>query len=312
MKNRLFTAFFLIALLVLAFFSREVCTYIFDLFVLCVSVIGAYEFSRMLSKIDFYNSKIAALAYPIASYIGFAICLIVKTPIWLMVLFQFGIVALDFVVVFLASLIFKKITLNEMIVRKIRTSHVNFCFKKACYSLFCALYPTVLLFMLITINHFGEFGIYTGEYKSQISLFALIVAFAIPICTDTFAMLCGSLFKGKKMCPSISPNKTISGAIGGVVFGVLIPLCLYLVMDATNYFSVAFNDLNIQLWHIIILTFVSSLLCQLGDLFESYMKRKAQVKDSGNVFPGHGGILDRFDSHLFCYIPILCYLLFLI
>lgn len=313
MKNRVFTAVMLVALLTVSFLSREITPYIFDVLILSVAVVGAFEFSKILSKANLFNNKILSCVFPVASYVLFVLAINLKFQIWLGVLLEVALIVLFFGLTFFASLAFKKQTQNEMITRDITgTSLAKFALKKAVNTIFVLVYPTVLAFGILILNHFGDFGMYTGEYKKQISLFALLLAVVIPISNDTFAMLCGSLLKGKKLCPNISPNKTVSGAVGGVVFGVLITCCLYLILASTDTFLAAFGDIKIEFWHIIILSFVCSILCQLGDLFESFAKRKAHVKDSGQVFPGHGGVLDRFDSHLFCYLPIICYLLFLI
>lgn len=312
MKNRILTSVSIIALLILAFFAREISVYIFDVLALLLAVTGVFEFSKMISKANLYNNKFVGMAYPVLAYLVLIFEIIFDMPVLISVAIQLSLIVFLFAFVFLFGLIAKKQTQNEMITRKIGTSLSKFCFQKALNTLLTFFYPSVLILMLVIINHFGDFGVYTGDYGKQISFFALLLVVVIPIISDTFAMLCGNLFKGKKLCPNISPNKTISGAIGGLVFAVLISCCIYVVFTTINSYMLMFSDLNIKFWHIIVLSFVASLLCQLGDLFESFVKRKAQIKDSGDFFPGHGGILDRFDSHLFCYLPVLCYLLFLI
>ena len=104
---------------------------------------------------------------------------------------------------------------------------------------------------------------------------------------DTFAYLAGKFFGKKKLIPDISPNKTVAGAIGGVVSGmVLFPLFIHLTHANVNYFTV------------MMLGAISAVAAQIGDLIMSAIKREYDVKDFGNIFPGHGGILDRFDSVL--------------
>lgn len=108
--------------------------------------------------------------------------------------------------------------------------------------------------------------------------------------SDTFAYLVGSKFgKNKiKSIAHISPNKTIEGSIGGIVGAVILNL-IY-----SNFTGIS-HDTGI----IILFTVVAALLSQIGDLIASYIKRKCGIKDFGNLIPGHGGILDRFDSMLF-------------
>ncbi|MBN9413012.1 MAG: CDP-archaeol synthase [Candidatus Paracaedimonas acanthamoebae] len=106
--------------------------------------------------------------------------------------------------------------------------------------------------------------------------------------TDIGAYLCGRWLKGPKLAPSISPNKTWSGAIGGVV------MCLSVAVIFAQFNSTYLQTLSWFLKHALLISIVS----QMGDLFESWVKRKLGVKDSGSIIPGHGGILDRLDSVL--------------
>ena len=129
-------------------------------------------------------------------------------------------------------------------------------------------------------------GITSADHKLY-----MIFLFFVCICSDIGGFIFGKTFKGKKLT-KISPNKTISGSIGSFVMSlILVPLIYY------------FFDNSIDLFSLIILTIIISFSCQLGDLFVSYLKRKARVKDTGNLLPGHGGILDRIDGILLA-IPV--------
>jgi phosphatidate cytidylyltransferase len=104
--------------------------------------------------------------------------------------------------------------------------------------------------------------------------------------TDTFAYFVGRTLKGPKLWPAISPNKTVSGAVGGLLGGILVGAGFAALMD-----------LAVLPWAL--LGAILSVVGQLGDFVESGLKRSLNVKDSGTILPGHGGILDRFDSFLF-------------
>ena len=108
----------------------------------------------------------------------------------------------------------------------------------------------------------------------------------ISIASDLGGYFFGKLLKGKKLT-KISPNKTISGVIGALIFSILI-------------IPIFYTDLNFKSSNLLfITTILISLVSQLGDLFISFLKRLAKVKDTGNILPGHGGILDRVDGILF-------------
>ena len=108
----------------------------------------------------------------------------------------------------------------------------------------------------------------------------------ISIASDLGGYFFGKLLKGKKLT-KISPNKTISGVIGAFIFSILI-------------IPIFYTDLNFESSNLLfVTTILISLVSQLGDLFISFLKRLAKVKDTGNILPGHGGILDRVDGILF-------------
>ncbi len=130
----------------------------------------------------------------------------------------------------------------------------------------------------------------------------LITILLVTITTDIGAYFIGKKFGKKKLAPKISPNKTWAGFFGGLIFTTIITTCLLLYI--ANPFGSVLKVLGV--WYVVkaiilyIFVFaVLSIIAQLGDLFESYLKRLNGVKDSGKIIIGHGGLLDRFDSFLF-------------
>ena len=155
---------------------------------------------------------------------------------------------------------------------------------------------TIFLKMIImgsSLLYFTTFSVLVFLGISQDELkFITLFLISICICSDIGGLLFGKIFKGKKLT-KISPNKTISGSVGSFVLPLLsIPIFYFLLL-------IKFINVN----DMIILTILVSLFCQLGDLFISFLKRKAKVKDTGDLLPGHGGILDRIDGILFA-VPI--------
>ncbi len=136
-------------------------------------------------------------------------------------------------------------------------------------------------------------------YKFYITeKYIFLIILLICIFSDIGGYVFGKIFGGTKLT-KISPNKTISGAIGSFVFSIFI---FYIVLFLYNSFSLD-NKLSL-LW----VPLYYSLICQLGDLFISFFKRKARIKDTGKLIPGHGGILDRIDGIIFA-IPVGTYIL---
>lgn len=125
------------------------------------------------------------------------------------------------------------------------------------------------------------------------------LVFLIAFSTDTFAYFTGLYLGRKKLCPGISPKKTIEGSIGGVLGSLLV--CILYGIYLNNLL-----DTNILSRHFIVLGVLTSIISQFGDLTASLIKRNYGIKDFGKIFPGHGGILDRFDSIIFAA-PIVYY-----
>lgn len=129
---------------------------------------------------------------------------------------------------------------------------------------------------------------------SESALFLLVCVFGIGPMSDTLAFAVGLTLKGPKLCPSVSPKKTISGAIGGLLGGLVAGVAIYLI------FSQFFSYINIPpIWLMAVVGLIGSVFTQLGDLAESALKRKLALKDFGNLLPGHGGVLDRVDGIMF-------------
>lgn len=177
-------------------------------------------------------------------------------------------------------------------------------------------YPLVLLVLFIyyVLKHHKYTIIDVGATILQIFFCVFLFSFLINIyalengkiliwyvfigswATDIFSFCIGKMF-GKHKFTSISPNKTIEGCIAGIVGGVL-AFTLYTCIINVNF------DIGLSIPLMIILGIICSIVSQIGDLFASSIKRYTSVKDFGDLLPGHGGILDRFDSTIFV-IPLI-------
>ena len=152
------------------------------------------------------------------------------------------------------------------------------------FKIFSMIYLSLLIFGIL----------YVVSNESELKIF-IIYSILVSIASDIGGLTFGKFFKGKKLT-KISPEKTISGSIGSFIFAfTVIPF---------------FNDLilNHEIFSLFIITVIISLTSQLGDLFISLMKRKANVKNTSDLLPGHGGVLDRIDGIIFA-IPIGYFLL---
>ena len=182
----------------------------------------------------------------------------------------------------------------------LKLSIKEYSFKSAISTTFNCIYPTLLLLLFIVINHFDSFTNDLSKLNTltnvNLGLIILLTTIITSVFSDVFAYFVGGLIGGKKLCPNISANKTISGAIGAVFGSVLAGVALFIILSTNNYIANAFESINLTLLGFIFISIFASIFTQLGDLFESILKRKAKVKDSGNVLPGHGGLMDRVDG----------------
>jgi phosphatidate cytidylyltransferase len=167
---------------------------------------------------------------------------------------------------------------NRLIAKVFMKRIIKYNYLKKLFNCLGLLYLFFLVLIILFIESSGQFG---DIYKLFI-FYSILVS----ISSDIGGYIIGNIFKGKKLS-KLSPNKTISGSIGSFIFP------LFLIPFFIN------SMITIPLILLILITLVISLISQLGDLFISYLKRQANVKDTGNLLPGHGGLLDRIDGILF-------------
>ncbi|MGD6775342.1 MULTISPECIES: phosphatidate cytidylyltransferase [Bacillaceae] len=147
-------------------------------------------------------------------------------------------------------------------------------------------------FLLISTIYVGLGFYYFIEIRELALAFVFFALFVIWT-TDSGAYFIGKSMGKTKLWPEISPNKTVEGSLGGVICAIVLALIFHFVVDFDH-----------SLFITIIIASLLSIFGQIGDLVESALKRHYKIKDSGSILPGHGGILDRFDSLLFV-LPLL-------
>lgn len=152
-----------------------------------------------------------------------------------------------------------------------------------------SIYIVLPLLLIISASYTNK------QYNPELIMGVFIIIW----CADTFAYLVGRAIGKNKLAPTISPGKTIEGFIGGIIFSMLAGYILGI------YYT------SIPQLHWLIMAGGIAIVGTLGDLYESSLKRKANFKDSGNIIPGHGGVLDRLDSFLFAALFTYFYLLFI-
>ena len=171
-------------------------------------------------------------------------------------------------------------------------------------TVFPMLYPGLFFSLIITLQDLNT--------RTAATL-ALILAFFIASVNDTFALFIGLRFGKHQLSPEISPKKSVEGAIAGLVasvaFAILAPWVTGLLAGSHPQIAADLAAAPLPpLWAFGILGLIAGGLSQIGDLVASLVKRHCGIKDFGNIFPGHGGMLDRMDGILFC--GVACYVFF--
>lgn len=286
MVKRIVTGLVYVGVLVGFFFLRNVDHRLFGILIYAFSLIGTYE------MVHAFSSPNEAEAEPLAH--ALRLCKSQKAAVYV---YALVFTPLFYLVEELApgqgyrGLLVLSFSLAVALLCLLVVDHRNTTLAGTGSAMLCALYPTAMLSTMLLTNEF-----------EKASTLALLLIFVISPAADTFAFVVGSIFRGKKLCPTISPNKTISGAIGGVVFGTGASVLLYWLYTLTSdyvYTGVGSSWAGSPWLIIAIIGLITSLLVMFGDLVESIIKRRLGIKDMGKLLPGHGGILDRIDGTLF-------------
>ncbi len=141
--------------------------------------------------------------------------------------------------------------------------------------------------------------------QKAVEVVLLCLTFAVPLMGDMMALFVGSAVGGKKFCPAVSPHKTVAGALGGL-FGSVAAAMIVCLIAALTCNEPTLAKLPTW-WEYLLLGFFGGFVGQIGDLFASLVKRHSGIKDFSNLFPGHGGMLDRLDSVLFMAVLMYCF-----
>ncbi len=152
-----------------------------------------------------------------------------------------------------------------------------------------------LLSVLVSVSLSGLSYLRTAGERDSDGLFYVFLALLMAWITDIGAYFVGTFFGKHKLCPRISPKKTVEGLFGGIAVSIVISLLAGLIYES----AVLKGAAHVSYGEIFVLALICAPLSVIGDLFASIIKRRCGVKDFGNFFPGHGGMMDRFDSLMF-------------
>lgn len=244
--------------------------YIFSILIALLIFIAWHEYAQIIKRLN-YN-PLVKYSYPLMAIIALlAVIAPLKVTPFIIVLVTFF-----YFVLFLFA---KNIKLRDI------------------SGLILGMYYILMGFFSLLIIRDNAFAINIAMPDKYISGEVLVYFILISIwASDTCAYFTGKYFGKNKIVPTISPNKTLEGFIGGAIGTIIVGLLFGILSEA-------------KFIHALMIAIIIAISAPLGDLFESKLKRMAKIKDSGNILPGHGGILDRFDSLLLALPLVMTYIL---
>ncbi|MBR2861532.1 MAG: phosphatidate cytidylyltransferase [Clostridia bacterium] len=263
--KRVISAAVMIAIVLSAIFIGSVTTLIL---VCVVCFLAMFDMVNALDKGGFKPNKIvlliaATLIYPAVAFLGTKGIIILP--------------ALTFFVLAICTVFSKEVDIKTLI--------------SSSFTLIYPLLPGMLLVVLAN-NDLSD--------PMRQGIFLIFGAALCATLSDTFAYFIGIAIGKRKLCPQISPKKTVAGSVGGFIGGTIGGGTMYVI-------SLYMHNTSIDLIHWLVIGFACGAFAQIGDLTASLIKRFCNVKDYGNYIPGHGGIMDRMDSIILCFIAMVAY-----
>lgn len=238
-----------------------------DALIMSFAFVGTYEMYHTFRKSEYKNSWGAPLLLCVAIY-----------PLWYFLGYKGILIALS---------------LSICLALAVFTFKAEMELKDLLATIFSLIYPMAIASLAFALSRVFPCG----------GTFAISFAIFLPVFSDTFAYLVGSTLGKRKLCPSISPKKTVAGAIGGLLGSVLCAVTFFLLFDLYAVIPVGYvtfsDSVAVRAVVFVVLGIVGGVLAEIGDLAASRIKRTMNIKDFGNIFPGHGGVLDRLDSIMF-------------
>ena len=293
MKKRFISSIFIVAFTLAFVLLKQVHCLFFDAFVLLISLVSLREIikaqgERAVEK----RTQIALYSVPAIQFL----------------IYHFAGLYLSLVLhIALAAVLFIYLMTQDMAVyakdRRLGTTEPNAeilnqqLFARTKRGMMIFAYPLLPISFLFALNHLPY----------EVGYMGIILTIVIAMLTDTCAYLFGMGFGRNKLIPEVSPKKTIEGCVGGFVGGLLGAVICYVVFKFAGWFTVLeLVSPGMSICAFLILGVVGAYITQLGDLVASAYKRKFGVKDFSNIFPGHGGFMDRVDGQMF--VAIVSYL----
>lgn len=292
----------IILVVLVGFFAlRFLSAYVFDVLLAGLIIISALEVENVLHKMNRPTHTVAIAFYPILCFIMVAVSantlLSAGHALLLMIV---SMLVLGFII-FAWPLVFVKYGKKAKERDEFEGSMLHYAFSKMLNTLFVCLWPTLFFSFTFMLNHYDllSSSAFLSEMGVDMGLLALVFLFATTMSADTCAMLSGRFIGGPKISlAKLGPGKSWTGLIGGIIGATLMGMIVYFIFNAFYNYSELFYALHISVWTFILGGFFAGVFNMAGDIFSSFFKRRAVIKDFSQLIPGHGGIMDRCNGLL--------------
>ncbi len=289
MKKRLPTSIVIVIFTVSFVLLRQFSLLFFDAFALALMLGSVIEISRVQKK---QNNKIDVYLLSLVPILEAVILNLTAGKLALILNLILVLMSVLYLLTFEIFAYAKARKTNENVPQEEINSHL---FDRTKNTMMVFAYPILPLMFMMIINHMGY----------QVGYMGIVLIFAIAMLTDTFAYLIGCALGKRRFIPEVSPKKSIAGVFGGFLGGILGAALVFVFFYFTNWFNILnLTNFSKSIPAFVILGVIGSYANQLGDLVASAYKRKAGIKDFSNIFPGHGGFMDRVDGMMFVSVVV--------
>ena len=311
----------LIFLGLLVFFALRILVdvYAFDLLIGVLMIISAYEVDNLLHKMGKPTYFVGFGLYPLCAFIMVIVCLTCGLNLMWYVLINIAVILVLGVCMAFLPLMARNTLNKNRIADGYRYGIVRYSITKSLNTCFVCIWPVFLCSFAFAINHFNSFELavnqsllsYPGVSGADVGLIGLVLLFVTTMLADTFAMLTGRLFKTAKInIQKLGPGKSWSGLLGGLIGGMIGAVIVYFAFQIPSNYSTLLQLVGLNVWYFLLIGLLCGAFNMIGDIFASFFKRRAVVKDFSNLIPGHGGVMDRINGlvvNSFCVFAILLF-----
>ena len=301
-KSRIISGTIILVILIGIFCLRLVNNYVFDLLIGIVAIFSAFEVENLMHKMDRPTWSSGVGMFPIVCFVALILTIHSGLVYYHYILITIVALIFMFLIMLLLPVMFSKWGNKCRVKDEYASSLKYYSFTKATNTVFVCLWPTLLMSFAFLTNHFVELGMpnaetYANTYHTDVGLLGLITMVTTTVFADVCAMLAGRFIGGPKISlEKLGPGKSWVGLFAGILGAMIGAVLVFVVFNSFDSYSSMFNAQGINFTSFLVGGLCCGIFTMAGDIFSSFFKRKAVVKDFSNLIPGHGGVMDRCNG----------------